>query len=85
MASFSESPAEAQPGNSGKIADQRFVWRSNWTNNLNVILWRLPPSRVADKSPGGYGFIRRFLQQRINNVIERSAVGCGGPLMTRMN
>lgn len=38
MASASVSPAEAQPGNSGKTADQRFVSGSNSTKRRNFML-----------------------------------------------
>src|SRR5947207_15835850 len=37
IASCSESPAEAQPGSSGKTADQRLARGSNSTSNLNFI------------------------------------------------
>lgn len=37
MASASVSPAVAQPGSSGKTADQRFVGASNSINNLNFM------------------------------------------------
>src|ERR1700722_14980483 len=42
-ASSSVSPALAQPGSSGKIADQRCASASNWTINLSFIsgLYRL--------------------------------------------
>ena len=37
MASFSVSPAVAQPGSSGNTADQRFVGASNSTSNRNFM------------------------------------------------
>jgi hypothetical protein len=40
MASASVSPAEAQPGSSGKTADQRFVSESNSTKRRNF-MWAI--------------------------------------------
>jgi len=49
MASSSVSPADAQPGSSGKTADQRFASGSNSTNKRNfmVLTYRFFPSRQA--------------------------------------
>jgi len=50
MASSSLSPAEAQPGSSGKNADQRFVSWSCSTTNRSFIAGKIGAHRTADKA-----------------------------------
>jgi len=50
IASSSVSPAEAQPGSSGKTADHRFVRGSNSTRRRNFMATNIAHERAGRKS-----------------------------------
>jgi hypothetical protein len=67
IASSSVSPAEAQPGNSGKTADQRFVLSSKFTNKRKFTRASYAPINPPTSPASSLATFVRWVQ----NTVER--------------